>query len=289
MPYRNSRRRAKPRRKAKARQIAFRTGHVSASGRGKPFISNTKSYFARCATTVVNSGTSSGDIGTFDIREYNMPLNMSEKLTWAYAGTATTEGLRHPTGHTDAIAQGFDTATVKSVMYRFNVQWTGTGGPLKNYVFAYKFAPNSFIAEPVLTAGASIVNEWNDMRQSRGWVYKRFSGTGVGGDIYPSGGIIDVKIPSVAKLCYAFAKGQPVSDDQNVNNPFDMPIHDTTSLNQEPKYGCFLHFVVLNPSGQAMTAQDITVDIDWFAKCVLHRKKIEADMITDIQIGGTEP
>lgn len=284
MPYKRRRSSRKRKRKGssrEAKQIAFRTGNVAAAGKGKPFIPQTKSYNARCSTQFICSGTTAGDHCVFSVPEFNIPCTRTDNLTFVTPGTSAQESFRHPTGHEEAIAQGYDTAEVKSCMYRFHIAFTGGNNVLQDWVFAYKFSSVSHVSEPIMTAGALTISAWADLRQTRGWVWKRMSGSNSGGSIHPSVAVIDIKVPSVAKLAYAMNKDAVGDED---NEPFRSILLDgvTVSTFEKP---LFLHILVIVPSGTALTQQDITIDMDWFGRVKLAREHVATDFIDDIDFG----
>lgn len=265
-----------------AQLVRFRTGNVAPSGQGKPFKPRTKTYNARCSTQMICSSTTAGDHCTFSVPEYNLPLTRVDNASFVNPGTAAEEGFRHPTGHTDAIAQGYASAEVLSCMYRFHIAFTGGNNVLQDWVFAYKFSALSHVSEPIMTAGALTISAWADLRQTRGWVWKRMSGSNSGGSIHPSVAVVDIKVPSVAKLGHAFAD-ETVGDD--IDDPFRSLVLDNATVSTFQK-ACFLHILVIVPSGTALSQQDITIDMDWFGKVKLIRTDIATDFIDDIDFGA---
>ncbi len=278
MPYR---RRKRSRKDWEARQLRFRTGNIPSSGKGKPFTPNSKTFFARCSGTYMSGGTLAGDVAVMNCLDYNIPIALEGNETFAHAGP-TADAHRHPTGHADSIAQGYDTATIKSSMYRFTVSYKGTNSNTKDFAFCYKFTNDADVSdEIVFTAGDTTESHWNDIRMSRGWVVKQFSSSNSGGSIWPAAAVIDVKIPSAAKLAYGLNKSD-VS--QNENNPFRHAITDTSTATvfQVP---CFLIIMVICTGGVAFTLGDVNIDVDWFGKVMVERDIDDESMIKDLDTG----
>lgn len=271
MPYRRRRRK----RKRVDRQMQFRLGNINPAG-GRPIIPNTKTYTSVCGGQYACSGTTAGDTGALDLTNYNQPVQL---ITTSFTGGDTE---RHGTGHVQLTADGFDRAVVLSAYYRFDIRFVGTSAVDKDFVFAYKFNVSSSAAA-VFTAGTTTVEVWNDMRATRGWVWKRFSGTESGGSIYPSQGTVIVKIKSVPKLVLNMNR---LDQDTDVTYPGDvmqriddLAATDTTSLRG------FLHFCVFTIDGTVLTAADIVIDITSYKKTKVSRALTQAGMIDEGDLG----
>ncbi len=270
-----------------SRQLNFRIGNIAPSGRGKPFTPNTKTYNAVCSTGYAPS-TVSGSVGqalVLNCMDYNNPLRVTGTGTSIKTGTFTADvANQHPTGHEESIADGFDEAQVLSSLYRFSIWWTGTQDAREDFIFAYKFANHDDIDDYDTGDAATGSNtgrlQWHHMRMTRGWVWKRFSATDAGGSIYPSAGVVEIKIPSTGKLAYGMTDAIQADLDADVNN-LSVNILDTT-VEQIPKVTLFLHAMIFSIGGNAMGSLDWLMDVDWFGKVKVMRDIDKNDMIDEV-------
>ncbi len=282
MPRRKRRSKKRSYKRKDKNLLKFRTGNVAPAGRGKPFIPTTKTYNARCVTSIVNSSTTSGDIGQFRVGEYNLPLTFQANETFTFEGTVVESSAKHPTGHAEAIAQGYDVAEVLSCLYRFTIRFQGTDAAAKDYVFAYKFTNDIAIVDEVaFTAGVLSVDQWHNMQMTRAWTWKRFSGVNSGGSIWPSSGVVEVRIPSCAKLSYAMNK--ELTTDTLIH-PMRFPIVDSTTLGAS-ELPCSLVFCIFTSNGIALAAADMIIEIDWFGKVRLARDIGDEAIIENLDHG----
>ncbi len=285
MPRRKRRSKKKKRshKRRDANQLKFRTGNVAPAGRGKPFIPQTKTYNARCVTTIINSATTSGDIACFFPGQYNLPLSVaSSNEAFTFEGTVAESSAKHPTGHAEAIAQGYDTAEVLSCLYRFTIRFQGADAATKDFCFAYKFTNDLDVDDEVaFTAGVLSVDQWHNMQMTRAWTWKRFSATQSGGSIWPSSGIVNVNIPSVAKLMYGMNRDLIPPDNKF---PLRSVIADTATISTF-ELPLALAFCVFTTNGIALAAADIIIEIDWFGKVRLARDIGDEAIIENLDHG----
>ncbi len=246
------------------RLLKFRTGQVAPSGRGKPFIPLSKTYFARCSTSMICSATTAGDVASFRVGEYNNPLSVSGNETFTYEGTVAETSQKHPTGHESVRTQGYDMAQVLSCKYVFTVSFKGGTDTTQDWVFAYKFTNDADVSDEIaLTAGVLTVDLWHDLRMTRSWTWHRFSSVRSGGSIFNSSGIIPINVPSVAKISYEMNRDALNSDDVS-KFPTRHQVLDGTALSVSD-LPVFLTFMVFTTQGVALSAGDIQLEIDWFA------------------------
>lgn len=271
MPYR--RRRKGHRRKASKRDrylMKFRTGNIAPAG-GRPFTPNSKGYNCVTADQIAVSATTAGDTGCYDLTAYNQPANLI--TTTSFTGGSTE---RHPSGHSTVRAQGYDTARVNSGYYKFDVRFIGTSAVDKDFIFAYKFSQSSTVAA-VFTAGAATIEVWNDMRATKGWVWKRFSGTESGGSVHPSQGTVNVRIKSVPKLVFALNKTDTAAlTVHNLQTTIDdLDVTDTADVR------AFLHIAVFTIDGTAFGVRDVVIDVTVYKNVTVFRAEAGPEMIDE--------
>ncbi len=248
------------------RQLRFRTGQIGAGG-SRPINEHSRTITTVCASQFGVSATTAGDTGTFDLTQWGQPCSMASSTTFAEQGT----GANHPSEHPEIVAGGWDEARVLSSMYRFDIRFVGTDSAKKDFVFAWKFGTAS-TAAIVLTALDVTIDAWKDIRQSRGWVWKRFSGTNSGGSVYPSQGRVEIKVPSVWKLA------QGLEEDEIEWQDLQILVQDaTTTAVIRP----FLHVVILAIDGTAFLANDVKFDITVFQKVKLYRNQGADEMVDE--------
>ncbi len=272
MPRRPRRRRMS---KRDRKQLAFRTHMISPAG-GKAFTQQTKTYRCSTAARWAVSGTTAGDSAVLGIGNYNQPLSLVNNTTFGLIGTVGTG--QHPSGHAEAIQLGFDRALILSVFYRFAISFAGTSAIGKDFVFAYKFSPSASIVDfTTFTAGgAANPDHWADIRVSKGWVYKEFSGTESGGSIWPSQAVVNIRVPDCPKLTRALEKFQTTT--------FGVPemssdIGDTTD---SPAVQADIIFGIFTKDGTAFTAGDVVIDATCYQKVLLTRQLVFGDLVDEV-------
>lgn len=254
------RRRPKRRRKRKrsskdARQLRFRTGNINAAG-GQPATPRSRTIRTVACANLLCSATTCGDNASFNINDWSAPADPeSTGLTFTIGGTANNA----PSGHADILADTYDRVLVLNALYRFNIRFKGDDNEAQDYVFAYKFAEgaNALLTH---TAGTVGIDNWKDLRQTRGWVYKRFSATHSGGSIHPSAGTINIRIPNVTKLCKLLQASTATEHTQKDWS------HAITSGADSTDADGFLLITVFTIDGVALSAGDIQLDVDVFQK-----------------------
>lgn len=258
---------------------SYRLGNVAAGGRGRPFIPRTKTY------KMVNSCKYTPTAGhvpamVFDLTAYNMLGLLATSSHIASAG-----GQRHGTGHVEAIAQGFDEAQILESYYRLSFYLGPTG--TKDYVVCYKFASGLLLTEAIATnTDNELATFWLDLRTSKAWIWKIFSGNSAGGSIYPSAGVINIKIPSIGKLVHGLQEGTPTNPSV-VANPLSVAIDDEAAQ-QTSEFRGLLHVYIFHRDGTASAAGDWVIDLDIFSTAKI-MKSIETgvEMIDEEDIGET--
>lgn len=233
---------------------------------------------------MIVSATTAGDFATFRVGEYNLPLSVTGNETFTFEGTVAESSAKHPTGHADALAQGYDTAEVKACSYRFTVRFAGTDSGTKDWVFAYKFGTDPDVSNEVaFTAGVLSVDQWHNMQMTRSWTYRRFSAINSGGSIWPSSGIINIPVPSVPKLQYAMNKHVEQNDDVSNNpNRFDILDGTTVGVSELPTH---LHWCVFTSNGTPFAAGDVVVEIQWTGRVNLQRRLLDENIIENLDHG----
>ncbi len=256
------------------RQLRFRAGNVNAAG-GQPINAMSRIIKTITAGAFGTTITTAGNTGIFDIAQMGTPADMPT-TTFTVLGTA----LNHPSEHPEMLTSGFETARVLSSLYRFHVRFRGTNSASKDFVFAYKFGPVSTSAGPaagVFTAGdATVIDYWKDMRQSRGWVWHRFSATNTGGSSYASQGLVEVRVPSVLRLA------NKLFDDVELTAPMvellEMNITDAANVTGIRP---FLHVAIFGVEGIAFAANDVWTEVEVFQTVKISRSITNAQMIDE--------
>ncbi len=248
------------------RQLRFRAGNIGAAG-GRPINPNSRTIKTVCAAQFGVSVATAGDTMGFEIGQANTPCTPVTNVTFSERGTL----LNHPSEWPEIVAGGWKEARVLSSMYRFDVRFVGTDAAAKDFVFAYKFGI-SFAPPLVFTAGLVTIDNWKDMRQSRGWTWKRFSGTNSGGSVYPSQGRIEVKVPSSWKL-------HAVLHDQEVE--MDDLLQTVSDAASNAVIRSALHICIFTIGGVALAADDILLDVTIFQKVKLTRSIQTTEMIDE--------
>ncbi len=284
--------------------VAFRIGNVGPAG-GKPFTPHSKTYKCKCSNNGFitapaapgNTTSVIGGVGVFNILDYNLPIStLAANGVGAIIGSYT-ENIAdvHPSGHEEAEVDEFESAQVMSCMYRFTVWDTGTSSRGDNWVFAYKFAEHHDTSDYDFGANGNTTsalgfNQWPHMRMTRGWTWKRFSGSSNGGSIWPSNGVIEIKIPSVGKLTYALQeKSLDTSSKLDRVNPLAVKIASSAT----PETGAVglnahLHWVIFQTDDSTgISTGDYKLDIDYFATVKLTRPIDASEMIDEPTTGAS--
>lgn len=192
----------------RSRQLAFRTGQINAAG-GRPIDPRTIKHRSVVAAAWVTSATTAGDHMTFRVNNFNTPLEMANSLSFTTWSGVSDD--RHPSGHAELTADGYDTYRVLSTHYRFSVNFMGTTSePTEDYVFAYKFDASSQVAVPAMPATIATGEMWLDLQASPGWVWRRFSKGFGNNHPYKAGGVINIDVPNVYKLVSTLRKGMKI-------------------------------------------------------------------------------
>ncbi len=182
----------------RSRRLAFRTGNINAAG-GKPIDPQVITHRSVVAAQFMTSGTTSGDHGVFQINAWNTPLLMVSNTAWTVP--VGISASRHPSGHVELLADGYNAFLVEKTHYRIDVAWLGGSLADSNWIFAYKFDNEAQSALPIFTAGATTTETWLDIQASPGWIWKRFGCTPTAQR--KSYGTINIDIPNVVQQIYA--------------------------------------------------------------------------------------
>ncbi len=249
---------------SRRRQLRFRTGQINAAG-GRPIAEKSRVVKTVTAANFSVSATTAGDSGTFGLTQFGEPSDMQSSTSFTQNGTADNHPSEHP-----QMVLNWDTARVLSSMYRFDVRFVGTDAANKDFVFAYKFGSVA-TAPLVFTAGTVTIDNWKDLRQSRGWVWHRFSGTQSGGSVYPSQGRIEIKVPNVKRLV------QGLFDVEIEDSDLESVVTDAAAVTTVRAY---LHVVIFTIDGVAFSAGDVVTDVTVYQR-VLLKRAIAADEMID--------
>ncbi len=282
-----------------SRQTLFRTGGVAAAGKGRPFNPKTKSFNSVVTGGFVpNINTSlSGQVWVWCPNTYNFPLE--DLATTHGAGSTPTSGTSnitlddtyvHPTGHEECIAMLYTEAEVTSAYYRMSFSWRGTENPQEDCIFAYKFSNEAVVSDYDFTIANTVArHQWHHMRMTKGWVWKRFSATQAGGSIYPSAGVIEIRIPKVRELAYGLHKHTfEASGEALQGSMYTHTIADGTTVHL-PEFPIYLHCMVFTQAGtHATQVEDWVIDVDLFQNVKTSRNNTgNAIMIDEPDAGNT--
>ncbi len=255
------------------RQMRFRIGQINAGG-GRPINEASRTIKTVTAAQFGVSGTPAcGNTMAFSLTQIGTPAD-PEVSSFTIRGTAAN----HPSEWVEVVAAKFKVGRVLSSMYRFNVRFVGTDSALKDFVFAYKFGSESTaaIATAEMALGTKTIDSWKDMRQSRGWVWKRFSAINAGGSMYPSQGVVEIKIPDVLNLAKRMFETSTITEP--LLEDLEMDIADAADSSViQPR----LHVVVMTIDGVALTSQDIVMDLTVYQTIRISRHVLTADMIDE--------
>lgn len=279
-----------------SRQLKFRTGKINASGKGKPFIPRTKTYNSVCCghmhfAAVHDYGSGAQEarsaVRSFNLTDYNTPIGSIVGITPGPPCVMADKTLKqHPTGHEDALAQGYDEAQILSSLFRFTISFQGGNDSTQDYVFCHKFTQYGTTADiENVDTTTSITDQWADIRMSKGWVWKRFSATNAGGSIWPCAGVIDVRIPSIGKLVMGLNEGYFTNTADKAENFFAVKIDDDTTITKSYFTG-YLTVLIFSTSGASMAGSDVQIEINRYDKVKLWRQDIDAEMIDEVDIAG---
>lgn len=144
-------------------QMGFRLGNRNAAG-GRPVTPHSRTVKTVCAGHLACVITTCGDEASFNIVDWSAPAD-PQTTTFEVVGTIN----RRPSGYAEILADGYDRVKVLNALYRFNVRFKGTEAAGKDFIFAYRFSQGSG-AIFTHTAGDIGVDNFKDLRQSRGWV-----------------------------------------------------------------------------------------------------------------------
>lgn len=277
------------------KQLAFRTDQINASGSGRAWKPVSKRVTSVCHDTWFTKDTTTGTVGAMhnvlDLTNWVAPLFCVHT-----EGTSMISGTTNSTvtnnNFNEADEDDFNLVKKHSCMYRFTIRFTGGNSAASDFVFAYKFSHEEEDAElNGLDSDSGTRTLWLNIRMSSGWVWRRFSGINSGGSIFPSSGIVDIKVPSVGKLVhglYPMRENVPqVITTHTGTVTVDDGIHDLAQIiesNDPPnitKIRGFLHIVCFNPDGSRMLNPvvtdpftihpDITIDVAHYDKATLTR------------------
>ncbi len=257
--------------------IKFRIGEYSAGGIGAvPINARTKTY--KCVVAhhfeVGGADPVAGGMAMYSINQYNVPL---EFVAATNITPDTNLGNRHPSGHKQALDLGYDSAIVLQSFYRFTIHKSANDNADEQMIFAYRFMLTSTQSDLKFTTKALTINTWADMRQTRGWVYQRFSGTRSGGSIFPSTGVVEIKIPDVPELSIALAQPATVNTELNWQEFMTLIVNSA----QDPNKQTFLHICCFYASGIPMGATDVQIDVQCYQTVRLFRDTETGDLIDE--------
>lgn len=209
----------------------------------------------------------------FNLMDWSAPAD-PDAMTATVGGTAAN----HPSGHIEALAQGFDRVRVLNAYYRFNVRFAGGDSAPQDFIVAYRFS--NVVTSPLVhtdgAAGANrttAIDNWKDVRQSRGWVYKRMSSTHSGGSIHPSAATINVRIPNVPALAKRIFAMPNTTD--FTSNDYAHVVQDAAA---SADVNLFLLVEVFTIDGLIFAAEDIQIDVDVFQKVTLVRNQTDFNL-----------
>lgn len=272
-------RRRKLRKRRRNKQFRFRTGQIGAAG-GRPITPKSRNFKVVCAASLGNEGVGkAGGHAVFDLTVFDAPCDPVNK-TLVLLGSS----FNHPVGHADLISDGYTRVFLKNKMYRFDIRFRGSDSAAKDFVFAYKFGTSTGSSLAHYDSGLRTIDNWTDMRQSRGWIWKRFSSTSSGGSSYPSAARVDVRIPNIKQLVFGLTK--PSTNDRTWETC--SVLLDDTSQNLSV-HRAFLHIVVMSIDGVALADNDIQIDVTCFMEGMAYRFAADGtEMIEEAGQIGTD-
>lgn len=224
----------------------------------------------------------------YDLTTWTAPLwNWNNSTNVGVTSLGGGLGTNVNNNFNDAEADLYKYAQVKKSLYRFTIRFTGSNDAGSDFIFAYKFTwdlpTTNTTGEIKFSTSAEAQQSWLNIRNSKGWVWRRFSGINSGGSIFPSSGIIDIKVPSVGKLVYGLSPGQEVS----VGTPIATLDHLVQNINsnQPPDRANmrgFITIVVFKANGAANGAGDVTMDVACYQKATIMRSTLAGDTLQEI-------
>ncbi len=253
MPRRRRRRRKGKRSRKEARLLRFRMNQINAAG-GAPVTPSSRIVRTVASSNIFHPGTTAGADAVFNIMDWSTP---ADPVTTGFtqAGTA----LNKPSGFDQILADGYDRVRVLSSMYRFNIRFRGDDNVAQDWIFGYKFNTSSSLIF-THTAGTIAIDNFKDLRQSRGWVWQRMSAIGAGGSVYPTTKQVNVRISNVQKLAKAQTR---VSGTDHTWHDYG---HAITAGADSADVNSFLVITVMTIDGIALSLSDVQIDIDVFQK-----------------------
>jgi len=247
-------------------QLKFRSGKIAAGG-GRGLSPASATYNFVVADQVRVTGTTAGDTMSLSCGNYSDP-GFAVAATFSVGGT----GGNRPSGHAQAIALGYDRSMILAKQWVFHIR---TASGQRNYLFAYKFSIDSS-ASMIMTAGTVTIDNFKDMRQSKGWTYKLMSSEGVGSGVNKDSAIVKVDMKSYVKLAKTMLK--PGALELNYPSDYQAALNTTRTL---PSADIFLHFLIMDIDGVALDAASIIIDMTIYGKVRVSREVDIADIIDE--------
>lgn len=275
-----------PRRNYRSRQLAFRTRGINAAGSGKPWQPLTKKVKSVTHDTWISKGTVANQIAIHAILAVgNWTAPLWSTQNHKHFCTAGLQGTARNNMFTNAINDSYTQVKVLSSMYRFTIRFTGSNNAGSDFIFAYMFSYTGLKDGELDTSDEVKVQQlWLEMRGSRGWVWRRFSGINSGGSIFPSSGIIDIKVPNVPALARKMNPGQQGYGDglSGLDDGKDPHLQALLNVNPPPStdWPLFLHVFIMKPNGNDLILDEITVDVACFQDSRLYRNDITGDLVS---------
>lgn len=258
----------------RSRQFAFRTGKISASG-GKPIIASTRGFTTVCAgslTTMVNRGS----LCAFELTGFDAPCDPVGGVSGNNTFNIKGSDENHPNGHEELVADGYQAVQVYSKFFRFDIRFRGSDLSAQDFVFAYKFNAEATIPMDFSTELRAIDN-WKDLRQSRGWVWKQMSATHSGGSIHPSAARVEVKVPNVRKLTKALQTATLTS--VTSAEEYKVVLNDAGVNNSTKR--AFLWIACFTIDGIPFGEEAVQIDTTIYMKCRAFRDFGKGQMIEE--------
>ncbi len=263
----------------RSRTLAFRTGQINAAG-GRPIDPRTIKHRSVVSSQWIASTVTAGDHMTFRVNNFNVPLEMASTTTFANAGSLSND--RHPSGHVELVEDNYDTYQVLSSHYRWELDYMGGLDETEDIIFAWKFDGSSQSTNPAVPATAASTEVWHDIQASPGWTWRRF--TKNYNTPRPSGGVININIPS----CYDLIKSFKTGSTTQFEYPADYRgvLADSTAA---PVAQCILHVCVFTIATDGIPAAHVVGEIMLSCRCtmtVLVNKFQDTSEIVDIGDDG---
>lgn len=257
---------------------AFRVGQVAAGG-GKPLFPYIQLYDCKTTTTFsvgTAPGTVTGGSWAYELGQYNVPLLFKTAAGILVSGAPMLN--RHPTGHAEAIALGYQDALIVKSAYRFVVTHTSANDADETFIIAWKFSASNVISE--LTAGLATsdlsIEMENDLFMTRGWTWQRFSATHAGGSVFPATGVIKIDVDHVPHLSMLLHQADANND--NDWTQFKTVINDTAN---GPTLTGNLLMTCFHANGTPMPLGTVTIQASINQKVVVYRSISTAETIDE--------